>query len=337
MATEIAFAQSYLETVRPGGKLSSELASVRLDKIESGSDEAFLRCAVYCTRRLSDIETAILELGGVRINAWAWIPPVAGRHPYGFHVARVYERGWRVLEADACVVRVTSIEDVAWPENDVTAEHVGLRRVHAGGTLPGRTGKGVKVAVLDSGFDLDHPDLPTPIEAWDVTDGESIEEWGEDVRNVVTPHGTHVAGIVAGNGSLSNGQYRGAAPDVSLYLYKVGRDSDGASPIEGVLFAILRAIEVGCRVINYSYGQISRFVDGTGPIAQAFDAAFAEGVVCVSSAGNEGTGARHAEFRVPRSSETGDARYRFQVAQSGEEREIEFYLVWSDGPELDDV
>jgi subtilisin family serine protease len=69
----------------------------------------------------------------------------------------------------------------------------------------GFTGKGVTVAVLDSGYDATHPDLTTVADAKDFT-GSPVgakDEFG---------HGTHVAGIIAGSGAASAGKYRGVAP-----------------------------------------------------------------------------------------------------------------------------
>ena len=76
------------------------------------------------------------------------------------------------------------------------------------------TGKNVTVAVIDTGIDYNHPDL------------KNCYAGGYDfVNNDNDPyddngHGTHVCGIIAGNGSRSNGTYRGIAPNARLYVYK---------------------------------------------------------------------------------------------------------------------
>jgi serine protease AprX len=84
----------------------------------------------------------------------------------------------------------------------------------------GYTGAGVTVAVIDSGINDSHPDLHN-------ANGTSRVLYHQDFTGTPTTnlsggqydlygHGTHVAGIIAGNGSLSGGQYEGVAPGVTL-------------------------------------------------------------------------------------------------------------------------
>ena len=81
----------------------------------------------------------------------------------------------------------------------------------------GFTGKGIVVAVIDTGI-YPHPDLTTPT--------NRILAWKDFVNGSNSPydhngHGTHVAGIIAGNGQVSKGKYRGMAPDAKLVGIKV--------------------------------------------------------------------------------------------------------------------
>jgi len=96
----------------------------------------------------------------------------------------------------------------------------------------GATGKGVKVAILDSGYDATHPDLKGRVIAT-----KSFTEAGDVVDRI--GHGTHVASTVAGSGAASGGRYRGVAPDADLLIGKIcgGRNCETSAIIEGMEWA----------------------------------------------------------------------------------------------------
>ena len=77
----------------------------------------------------------------------------------------------------------------------------------------GYTGKGVTVAVLDTGIDATHPDLATQL--------AGAKNFTEESADDVVGHGTHVASTIAGTGAASDGKYKGVAPDAKLYDGKV--------------------------------------------------------------------------------------------------------------------
>jgi subtilisin family serine protease len=255
-------------------------------------------CALYVAQRLTDEEIRLLGKRGIVVNRDVWVPPVERRHPFGFHIARVAYTSLDALEDDDRFVRVRSLErrlrptgTTAW--NDLARKRLNVDAVHAGEGVTKRTGAGIKVAIADSGLDLTHADIPTPVEAFDVTDGEDVDSWGTDVTNTVSPHGTHVTGTLCGSGVLSGGTYRGTAPGVSLYFYKIANDTDGLATEEDVIKAIERAQSQGCRIFSMSFGGWSFFNDGSDPMEQAADAALAEGMLCFFAAGNEGYAYTH--------------------------------------------
>lgn len=142
----------------------------------------------------------------------------------------------------------------------------------------GLDGSGVRVAIVDTGIDGDHPALRgANVVAWlDVTDGRP------DPYDPVG-HGTHVAGIVAAQGRL-----RGGAPGVDLIVAKVF-DQEGRSDDLTVARGIDFAVEQGADVIGLSLG------GGTFPLLgtateDAARAAIRRGIVVVAAAGNEGPG-----------------------------------------------
>jgi subtilisin family serine protease len=153
-------------------------------------------------------------------------------------------------------------------------------------------GRGVRVAVLDTGIDLEHPDLRDRVEtessASCCLSGSVIDVHG---------HGTHIAGIIAGSGEASDGLYRGIAPGVELVVLKVGSAMTAYS--NDVAQAVLRAVELGADIINYSAGE-QGYAAGPPPWKwptrlnkrdSAFRYAAEKGVLCVAAAGNDGPAA----------------------------------------------
>ncbi|MBB4911610.1 S8 family peptidase [Actinophytocola algeriensis] len=144
----------------------------------------------------------------------------------------------------------------------------------------GLTGAGVRVAVLDTGIDTDHPDLAgKTVVSKDFTGTGGVED-GHG-------HGTHIASIVTGTGAASGGKYRGVAPGVSLAVGKVLDDS-GWGTDDGVLAGMRwAAAESGAKVVNMSLG--SDPTDGQDPMSLAVNALSREyGTLFVIAAGNYG-------------------------------------------------
>ncbi|MFJ9124528.1 S8 family serine peptidase [Streptomyces sp. NPDC102340] len=142
----------------------------------------------------------------------------------------------------------------------------------------GFDGKGVKVAVLDTGADLDHPDL-----AGQVEESKSFVA-GQDVDDG-NGHGTHTASTIAGTGAASDGKEKGAAPGARLLVGKVlsdagtGQDSDSIAGMEW-------AKAQGADVVSMSLGSPDGS-DGEDPMSQAVNALSADdGPLYVIAAGN---------------------------------------------------
>ncbi len=144
------------------------------------------------------------------------------------------------------------------------------------------TGTGVIVAVLDSEVDINHPDLKGRVVH---KRNYTNEEWGNPDK-----HGTHVAGIIAGNGS----KYKGIAPGVEIWNYKIfptqpgePTESRGADAIEDVVKDMQQ--EKRLRIANCSWGSFSQTLDGNSVVSETAERATKLGLVLVKSAGNEGT------------------------------------------------
>lgn len=166
---------------------------------------------------------------------------------------------------------------VVW--SDAGASTWGVQAVGAA-TSP-HNGARIRVAVLDTGIDLGHPDIVGRIV---VTECFVANETVDDVQG----HGTHVAGTVCGVVSaVSNLPRYGVAPGVELYIAKV-LNNKGAGREHDILTAIDWAIEQECHIINMSLG---RPVDVHQPFDPAYEKrgreALDNGCLIVAAAGNE--------------------------------------------------
>jgi serine protease AprX len=146
-------------------------------------------------------------------------------------------------------------------------------------------GTGVTVAVIDSGI-KPHTDLQgTRIKAFvDFVNGRTTayDDYG---------HGTHVAGLIAGNGSASRGRFTGVAPGASIVALKV-LDGSGAGKTSDVLAALewvlTNHLTYKIRIVNLSLGHPIYESAATDPLVQLVEALTKKGIVVVVSAGNMG-------------------------------------------------
>ena len=111
-------------------------------------------------RQLSSEEIAELAGRGVRIDATAWVPPVTGKHAFGFYLAHVKHSALDSLAGDDRVVRIDSLAGRREPHNDESNDMTEVRRLHSGHTGTNLTGTGVRIAIADSGLDLFSPRHP---------------------------------------------------------------------------------------------------------------------------------------------------------------------------------
>ena len=150
----------------------------------------------------------------------------------------------------------------------------------------GFTGKGIGVAVIDSG--VDGKDGMSPNGR--VVYGENFVAGATDALDHYG-HGTHVAGLIAGSGSLSGGKYKGLAPDVNIINLRV-LDANASGTDSAVIAAIQRAIALkstyNIRIINLSLGRPVVISYKLDPLCKAVESAWKAGIVVVTAAGNEG-------------------------------------------------
>lgn len=152
----------------------------------------------------------------------------------------------------------------------------GVQMVNAPALWAQTRGEGVKVAVLDTGVDITHPDLMGNIKVGMNFTGGSEQDYMDRKG-----HGTHCAGIIAG---VDNEQgVVGVAPQSELYIGKVLGD-DGSGSIQGICEGIMWAVMNKVDIISMSLGCTE---DPGSMLQQAVKYAYDNGVVIVAAAGNE--------------------------------------------------
>ena len=185
------------------------------------------------------------------------------------------------------VLNVTDNEKIAFQggaDGQRVQKVVNAHKLWEGGT----TGKGVTVAILDTGIHAAHPDL-----AGRVIHCEDLTAERGTVANCADTfgHGTFMAGLVAGNGASSGGQYQGTAPGANLVAIKAA-GYDGSSDVSHILAGIQWAIAFkdvyNIRVLNLSLGTDSSQDYRLSPLNFAVQRAWQMGIVVVVSAGNTG-------------------------------------------------
>ncbi len=185
----------------------------------------------------------------------------------------------------------------------------------------GLSGRGVLIAVIDSGIDYTNMDFRTRngesriLYLWDQALGveytkaqidEALAAPTQAERQQLLPsvdvsgHGTAVAGIAAGNGNASEGRYTGVAPESELLVVKLGTPQAGGFPrttelMRAVAYVIRKALELERPIaVNLSFGNTYGSHDGTSLLERFLDnvSEIGRSVVCVGS-GNEAAGAGH--------------------------------------------
>jgi serine protease AprX len=174
----------------------------------------------------------------------------------------------------------------------------------------GFTGKGVTVAVIDSGIDATNPDLADHVAHNVILTGAEYANADPGVATIVVPldrgpynntdlgsgHGTHVAGIVAAD-ATSSPRLIGVAPDATLVGYAIG-EVLFTTAVVTAFNHVLAHPEWGIDVVNNSWGNQFSFFDPSYPVNIATRAVTNRGIVVVFAAGNNGGPMSLNEFSV---------------------------------------
>ncbi len=206
-------------------------------------------------------------------------------------------------EKDKGKSKVQPLEELTW----------GIDRINADWAWPISTGATIKVAILDTGIDLDHPDLMDNIKG-------SI--------NLIKPkksadddngHGTHMAGIIAA--SDNDIGVIGTGPEIYLYAVKV-LDKKGEGWLSDLIEGLEWCIQNEIQVVNMSLGSSSDNQSFYEAIVNAYGA----GITLVAAAGNNGESGGSIDY---------PAKYAETIAVSAVDQSCQIALFSSFGPEID--
>src|SRR4051794_29039871 len=196
-------------------------------------------------------------------------------------VAGVWSDGRVTMRSGADCLPGDSLCYDALPPEAAWEQAIGLNRV------PNKyQGDGVTVASIDTGV-TPNADLGARLLARVDLTGErdGIDRFG---------HGTHMAGLIASDGTTSAGAFEGAAPETNLVSVKVA-GWDGATDVSTVIAALHWVVanrdRYGIRVVNLSWGTDAVRGSGADPLDRAVEEAWAAGLVVVVAAGNTGPAA----------------------------------------------
>ncbi|MBM7582144.1 serine protease AprX [Caldicoprobacter guelmensis] len=187
--------------------------------------------------------------------------------------------------------RIAEVEAIRYVSDDIditsllniATQEVGARDVN----LKGYTGKGIGIAVLDTGV-YPHPDLIRP--------RNRIIAFKDFVNDRKDPyddngHGTFVAGVAAGNGYSSGGKYAGVAPEANIVAVKVmNREGEGNASriVAGMQWVADHHKEYNIRVVCLSLGSKPSGAIKNDPLVAAVNQLWKQGIFVTAAAGNSG-------------------------------------------------
>ena len=185
-----------------------------------------------------------------------------------------------------------------FPSKPYTGRPWALQRVNLDELWAQSTGKGVKVAVIDTGVDVKNPQLTKAVDAsagenllpTKNSKGEKIDRGNNRGTSDTVGHGTRVAGIIAARPAKGTG-FVGLAPDATIIPIKQN-DAEGDGTAATLAQAIDDAVRKGAGVINISQ-DTANAVAPDDKLETAVHRALEQGVVVVASAGNDGLGGKN--------------------------------------------
>jgi serine protease AprX len=259
--------------------LAATLAATSVTGVPAASASPGETVIVTATGLLNPV-AAVLGVGGTILTQFHLINAVEALVPTALEPVLAALPGITVTPDAA--VSVQSVPESTGPHtpSDVFLQETGATQLAS----QGDTGQGVTVAVMDTGIDS-LPDFSGRLLGGvDLTGGNNPfqDSYG---------HGTFVAGLIAGDGASSGGQYSGEAPGARLVSIKVA-GADGTTHlstlISGLQWAVDHQYAYGIKVLNLSLGYQSSQSTVTNPLDQAVEAVWNSGITVVTSAGNAG-------------------------------------------------
>ena len=262
----------------------------------------------------ADQDALLKKHGAVKIKHLKLINGMA------VHLSRQAEKALRreaeILRIDEdLIIHTTQGKGKKKPKNPQPPEELtwGVDRINADEVWGEIAGSEIRVAILDTGIDLEHPDLMDNIKE-DVNMIKPFKSGNDD-----SGHGTHVAGIVA---AIDNDiGVIGTGPEISLYAVKV-LAKNGRGWLSDLIDGLDWCIDNGMQVVNMSFGSS----DDNDSFHEIIFEAHNAGIVLVASAGNNGENGGEVDY---------PAKYPETIAVSAIEENGSFASFSSYGQEID--
>lgn len=259
--------------------VAAALATGSLAGTPAASAAATETVIVTATGSLSPA-AAVQQVAGTVVTQYHLIDGVEASIPTAAEPALAALPGITVTPDASASIGSQPEASAPHPPSDVFLTQTGATRLASAGD----TGRGVTVAVLDTGIDK-LPDFSGRLVGGvDLTGGNNPFHDGYG-------HGTFVAGLIAGDGASSGGQYSGEAPGAKLVSIKVA-GANGATSLSTVISGLQWAVDhkhtYGIKVLNISLGVQPLGSTVTNPLDQAVEAVWKSGIAVVVSAGNAG-------------------------------------------------
>jgi serine protease AprX len=250
---------------------------------------------IQAPRAVERLEAAVERLGGTVTNRLPIIGALAASAPARVIPALAGEAGVRWISPDGPIVSAAGSVTI----NGRAAANTYLDTIRARQVWAmGHKGQGIGVAIIDSGVSTSD-DFKADA-TWDATDGDpagSRLRVSKNFRSVVPRandlygHGTHVAGIIGGNGNNSDGAILGVAPRANLYNLRVSDDSGYATEsavVNALQWVKDNKAKHNIRVVNLSLNSTVEQSYHLSPMNAAAEILWFSGVVVVVAAGNSG-------------------------------------------------
>jgi serine protease AprX len=262
-----------------GAAVAAALAGTSMADVPAASASPSETVIVTSDGPLSPV-AAVLEVSGTVVTQYHLINGVDALIPTVAEPLLAALPGITVTPDVSVSVQSTMKSTGAHTPSDAFIQETGSARLASSGD----TGQGVTVAVLDTGIN-NLPDFSGRLVGGvDLTNGNNPyqDNYG---------HGTFVAGLIAGNGASSNGQYSGEAPGAKLVSIKVA-GIDGTTHlgtlISGLQWGVDHKGSYGIKILNISLGFQPSYTTVINPLDRAVEAVWNSGIAVVASAGNAG-------------------------------------------------
>jgi serine protease AprX len=257
-----------------------------LVRANSIAPNKLVRVIVLKTNTSDDAEFALQRLGGQVSQKLGIINAFAATISAGHLNELAASSGVRWISPDGPMARSGTLQAGSTASQvNYYLDTLGVQNVWA----QGLRGRGIGVAVVDSGINTDS----------DLSSVTRLASFNANSRTIndVFGHGTHVAGIIAGNGSDSGGLYVGIAPDANLISLKIS-DETGMAYESDTVAALQWILEnkdaYNIRVVNLSINSSTAQSYHTSPLDAAAEILWFNKIVVVASAGNAGTSTLNA-------------------------------------------